>query len=583
MLANARFIVVAVALLALSPYLAVAASGPPAGYSSTEIHLKFKPGTRLQSPELLLPTDLRNSVAEITRLFAKITPQQLDRIKTLGENRSRKKLPDLNLWYGIKLKPGTDPIDVIDRIRGLSEIEKTEFAPLPPPPPAITPDFSGNQGYLGIAPAGIDAVFSWSIPGGNGNGIKIYDLEYSWNQNHEDLTKATGIPLLLDPGDSAVDPFSDNNHGTGVLGELIADNDNKGVTGISWGADIGLAPAATAALGYSPANAILRAVADGAAGDVILIEQQASVCGLAAFGPSEAISSVFDAIQTAVANGFVVVEAAGNGAVELDQAACGTAFNRTVRDSGAIIVGAGQPPGSGADRERESFSTYGSRVDLQGWGSSVTTTGVGTSYVDPDDPGNRNRWYTNSFGGTSSASPIVAGAAANLQGIALAHFGVPLSPSEIRALLVETGSVQQGDTSRNIGPRPDLFRAVSELIGIVATTVFVDVKPENFPNSINPKNKGVIPVAILTTNTFDATTVDTATVRFGRNGVEARVVQFSLRDVDGDGDRDLILHFNTQATGLQCGDTSATLRGRTFDGGVIEGADSIRTVGCDVN
>src|SRR5262249_7254886 len=154
-----------------------------------------------------------------------------------------------------------------------------------------------------------------------------------------------------------------------------------GVTGISWGADIGLAPANTANRGYNPANAILLAVANGEPGDVILIEQQTGVCGLPGpcngpggnCGPLEWVSSVFAAIQTAVANGFVVVEAAGNGAVNLDQPACGDIFNRNVRDSGAIIVGAGFPPGSGLDRQREPFSTYGSRVNLQGWGSDVAT------------------------------------------------------------------------------------------------------------------------------------------------------------------------------------------------------------------
>jgi len=51
--------------------------------------------------------------------------------------------------------------------------------------------------------------------------------------------------LLLDPGDSPDDPFDDDNHGTAVLGEIVADNDVKGVTGISWGADIRLAPVNT--------------------------------------------------------------------------------------------------------------------------------------------------------------------------------------------------------------------------------------------------------------------------------------------------------------------------------------------------
>jgi len=90
----------------------------------------------------------------------------------------------------------------------------------------------------------------------------------------------------------------------------------------------------------------------------------------------------------------------------------------------------------------------------------------------------------------------------------------------------------------------------------------------------------MIPVAILTTDTFDATTVDPTTVLFGPTGTEAAPMHSALEDVDGDGDTDLILHFNTQQTGIQCGDTSATLTGETLGGQEVEGVDSINVVGC---
>ena len=54
----------------------------------------------------------------------------------------------------------------------------------------------------------------------------------------------------------------------------------------------------------------------------------------------------------------------------------------------------------------------------------------------------------------------------------------------------------------------------------------------------------------------------------------------ALQDVDKDGDRDLILHFNTQETGILCGDVSTSLTGETFDGQEIEASDSIKTAGC---
>jgi len=85
-------------------------------------------------------------------------------------------------------------------------------------------------------------------------------------------------------------------------------------------------------------------------------------------GPAEIQLSVFDAIKRATDAKIIVVEAAGNddawGGIDLDDPTCNAIFDRNVRDSGAIIVGAGSP----VDRSRLPFSSYGSRVDVQGWG-----------------------------------------------------------------------------------------------------------------------------------------------------------------------------------------------------------------------
>jgi hypothetical protein len=110
--------------------------------------------------------------------------------------------------------------------------------------------------------------------------------------------------------------------------------------------------------------------------------------------------------------------------------------------------------------------------------------------------------------------------------------------------------------------------------------VDIDIKPGSDPNSINPNSRGVIPVAILTTNGFDATTVDPLSVRFGPNGATETHNRGHIEDVDGDGDDDMLLHFRTEETGIQCGDTSVSLTGQTSDGTLIEGSDSIVTVGC---
>lgn len=142
------------------------------------------------------------------------------------------------------------------------------------------------------------------------------------------------------------------------------------------------------------------------------------------------------------------------------------------------------------------------------------------------------------------------------------------------AILYSSNEIGPVDPSGQFGPaelRVDyaLFRSVT-----------IDIKPGDDPNAINPKSKGIIPVAILTSGAFDATTVDPTTVHFGAVGTEAAMVQFALEDVDGDSDTDMILHFKTQDTGIVCGDTSAALKGKTITGQAIGGSNSIKTVGC---
>lgn len=113
------------------------------------------------------------------------------------------------------------------------------------------------------------------------------------------------------------------------------------------------------------------------------------------------------------------------------------------------------------------------------------------------------------------------------------------------------------------------------------THVDIDIKPTKEPNAINPTSGQKIPVAILTTESFDATQVDWDTVLFGPDGAAKSHAMGHVKDVDDDGDLDLLLHFNTQDTGIQCGDTQATLTGELFsDGGPITGTDSITTVPC---
>ena len=113
---------------------------------------------------------------------------------------------------------------------------------------------------------------------------------------------------------------------------------------------------------------------------------------------------------------------------------------------------------------------------------------------------------------------------------------------------------------------------------ITETIVTIDIKPGSETNNINPNSNGLVAVAILTADAFDALQVDPDTAKFGPSGAIAE--RYSVVDVDRDGDEDLLLHFRTQQTGIGCTDTQATLVAELYDGTDITGTDSIATVGC---
>jgi hypothetical protein len=108
--------------------------------------------------------------------------------------------------------------------------------------------------------------------------------------------------------------------------------------------------------------------------------------------------------------------------------------------------------------------------------------------------------------------------------------------------------------------------------------ISIYIKPGNKRNIIKPCAKGGIWVALLSDSEFDPLQIDIPTVRFGPDG--AKAIRHKVKDINHDGLGDLLLRFKILATGIACGDTEATLTGKTFDGQIITGTDSIKTVGC---
>ncbi|MEA1981414.1 MAG: S8 family serine peptidase, partial [candidate division Zixibacteria bacterium] len=399
------------------------------------------------------------------RLFNNKSVASNDRKKEILQGKSHQELADLNSYYFVNVQNTIEAENLINNLNDLNYVEIAYFEPTPEPAGDIdppTPDYQPNQDYREAAPAGVDADYLNTLPGGNGSGVKIIDIEGGWQDTHEDLDKAFGGLIA---GEMLSDP-SWTNHGTAVIGEMIAGDNGYGVTGICPGADIGMVSIGS----LSTAEALITAADTLNPGDVILIELHAP-------GPHynfenrpdqlgyvcmEYWQANFDAIVYAWTKGIIVVEAAGNGAEDFDDIFIyNHLFDTTSRNSHAIIVGAGYPASSSSNLQKHGFSNYGERVNLQGYGSGVYTTGYGGLF---DGGGDEDQYYTSSFSGTSSASPIVTGAVTCLQGYYKANnIGAQMTSDQIRDALVSTGTPQLGNTTEHIGPRPDLLGAISVL------------------------------------------------------------------------------------------------------------------------
>jgi hypothetical protein len=378
---------------------------------------------------------------------------------------ARLRLGSLVGWYAFEGPDAAERV-ALARRNPLVETAYLAFAPQPPPTdlPPETPDFSELQAYVGPSPDGLGIGEAARWPGGGGARVRVVDVEYGWDPEHEDLGATRDIET------SGYESGMYEFHGNSVLGQLFAGDDGYGVTGMIPDAEpIVVFPFGVSDRDYDVADAILRALALLQPGDVILVEQQSWARGN--YCPVEVDPGVFDAIALATANGVVVVEPSGNGGQDLDDPAWGGIFDRDVRDSGAILVGGGASPLSPfAPRSwiRSGGSCYGTRVDVQAWYDAIVTTTNGEYdgyYADlffaDEDP---RQAYTASFGGTSGASPMITAIVGILQSVLIEAGEAPLSPGALRALLSGTVMPQPETDSHAIGGQPDLRVALRSVL-----------------------------------------------------------------------------------------------------------------------
>ena len=332
-----------------------------------------------------------------------------------------------------------------------------------------------GSGHLAAAPEGVHASAAWALQGGQGEGQVCVDVEKAWATHHR-LAHPARVQQLCGGIVS-----SGCAHGTMVLGILCGSRNLGGCEGIAPEiAEIQLASHAPGTFGNlvvrpdrantpqvenvydAVAHAIdhltaVQPVVAGSIRGVLLIEYQTPDKGL----PIEILPLMKGLLRSARNVNVCVVEAAGNGARNLDQEpdiVGGTTFPlRRAHgggDSGAIVVGSSSaafPPNpvTGVhEHARFPTSNFGGRVDCYAWGEQIRAptliAGPPPTPTECED-----------FGETSGAAAIIAGVALQILGIAAAD-GVRLDVQAVRKILSDPALGTPAPPGSGIGSMPDL-------------------------------------------------------------------------------------------------------------------------------
>ena len=320
-----------------------------------------------------------------------------------------------------------------------------------PPGTPLNEPLVGNSAQVVTSPVtGLDNqwyIFRCNVPPAwnvvSGANVVIADVDWGFRTTHEELAPRLNLARAFNAfdGGTNVSHGTSISHGTAVMGLTGAADNDLGIAGIAFGAQLwpiqansGPGPALG---GNSWARGIdwVRTADSGGRRKVIILEVQTG-----AFGNYEQVPSVNAAIQTAIAAGVVVCVAAGNGNRDAGIDDSGN----PIPDTGSILVGATEY--DAVQNRRASFSNFNARV-------TVCAPGDPTHDLTINSTGDSD--YRNGFGGTSGATPKVAGAAALMleRNPALTH-------AQVRTLLRNTGTAAVTDPGKPVGTFLDVGAAV---------------------------------------------------------------------------------------------------------------------------
>ena len=125
------------------------------------------------------------------------------------------------------------------------------------------------------------------------------------------------------------------------------------------------------------------------------------------------------------------------------------------------------------------------------------------------------------------------------------------------------------------------YRLVISGVSSAVMHINISVKPgKNEVAPINPKSRGRVPVALLSSEEFDPSEVDVNSLTFGHEGSEESLEKCNKpsADINKDGKKDLICHFDNQMAEFRKGDLEGVLKGSMKDGTIIEGRGLLKVV-----
>jgi len=297
-----------------------------------------------------------------------------------------------------------------------------------------------NQWY--IYRCNVDSAWALAC----GEGVVVADIDWGFRTTHQDLAGQLDMNHAYNAvdGSNTVNVGTDIDHGTAVMGLVGADDNNLGMIGIAYGATLWPIQAndgnGVTIAGNSWANAIdwVRTQQTDARRVIILeVQTKGTHCNY------EMIPSVNQAIINAITDNIVVCVAAGNGNRDagLDDNGLPITF------TGSIVVGA--TAYNQTTNPRAWFSNWGPRVDVAAPGDASHDLTLSSSADDA---------YRNGFGGTSGATPKVAGTVAMML-----QCNPNLTPSDVRDIIMTTASqTVVTEQDHPVGGFLDTYAAVSE-------------------------------------------------------------------------------------------------------------------------